>query len=81
MRKPYSVLALALIGHSGASAQQSEATLRLLERNNMFEPAIIEVAENVYTAIGYQVTANSMIVGEDGVIIVDPGQRILSRNC
>ena len=50
MRKLYSVLALALIGHSGASAQQSEATLRLLERNNMFEPAIIEVAENVYTA-------------------------------
>ncbi|MDG2087488.1 MAG: alkyl/aryl-sulfatase [Arenicellaceae bacterium] len=42
----------------------------------MFEPAIIEVAENVYTAIGYQVSANTMIVGDDGVIIIDPGQQV-----
>lgn len=54
--------------------QPSPATQRLLERNKMFDPAIVQVAENVYTAIGYQVSANSMIVGEDGVIIVDPGQ-------
>lgn len=40
----------------------------------MFKPQIIQVADNVYTAIGYQVTANSMIIGKDGVIIVDPGQ-------
>ena len=40
----------------------------------MFEPKIIKVADNIYTAIGYQVTANSMIVGDDGVIIIDPGQ-------
>lgn len=56
------------------AAQPSEATTRLLERNKMFEPAVIRVAENVYTAIGYQVSANSMIIGSDGVIIVDPGQ-------
>ena len=55
-------------------AQPSEATLRLLERNKMFEPRIIQVAENVYTAIGYQVSTNTMIVGDDGVIIIDPGQ-------
>jgi len=46
----------------------------LLERNKMFKPAIIKVADNVYTALGYQVTANSMIIGDDGVIIIDPGQ-------
>ncbi|MFL2553119.1 MAG: alkyl sulfatase dimerization domain-containing protein [Candidatus Rariloculaceae bacterium] len=57
-------------------AQQSEATRRLLERNEMFEPAIIKVAENVYTAIGYQVSTNTMIVGDDGVIIIDPGQQV-----
>lgn len=57
-----------------AFAQQSPATKRLLERNKMFENQIIKVADNVYTAIGYQVTANSMIIGDDGVIIVDPGQ-------
>ena len=53
---------------------QSEATERLLERNKMFTKQIIQVAENVYTAIGYTVSANSMIVGDDGVVIVDPGQ-------
>ena len=41
----------------------------------MFTKQIIQVAEkNVYTAIGYTVSANSMIVGDDGVVIVDPGQ-------
>ena len=71
-----SVAALVLFGASGALAQSSDATLRLLERNRMFEPDIIQVAENVYTAIGYQVSANSMIIGDDGVIIVDPGQQV-----
>ena len=56
------------------SAQPSEATERLRARNKMFSPSVIKVAENVYTAIGYQVSANSMIVGDDGIIIVDPGQ-------
>ena len=55
-------------------AQPSAATKRLLERNKMFVPTVTRVADNVYTAIGYQVSANSMIVGNDGVIIVDPGQ-------
>jgi uncharacterized sulfatase len=59
-----------------ACAQQSEATLRLLERNKMFEPQIFEVADNVYTALGYQVSTNTMIVGDDGVIIIDPGQQM-----
>ena len=49
-------------------AQDSDATQRLLERNRMFEPTIIEVAENVYTAIGYQVSANTMIVGDVDVL-------------
>ena len=67
------VSGIALLG-SAALGQSSEATKRLLERNKMFEPQVIKVAENVYTAIGYQVSANTMIVGDDGVIIVDPGQ-------
>ena len=57
-----------------AAAQPSDATKRLLERNKMFVPTVTKVARNVYTAIGYQVSTNSMIVGDDGVIIVDPGQ-------
>ena len=58
---------------STASAQ-SEATRRLLDRNRMFERQIINVADNVYTAIGYTVSANSMIIGNDGIVIIDPGQ-------
>ena len=52
----------------------SESTQKLLVRNKMFEKQIVKVADNVYTAIGYTVSANSMIVGDDGVVIVDPGQ-------
>ena len=57
-----------------AQTSQSEATKKLVSRLEMFSPRIVEVATNVYTAIGYQVSANTMIVGEDGVIIIDPGQ-------
>ena len=58
------------------SQQPSEATIRLLERNKMFEPKLIEVAENVYAAVGYQVSTNGFIIGEDGIIVIDPGQTI-----
>lgn len=58
---------------SAYAQQPSDATQRLLERNKMFEPQIVEVADNVYSASGYQVSTSAMIVGDDGVIIVDPG--------
>lgn len=66
--------ALLLATASPLAAQPSAATQRLTERNKMFVPSVVQVAENVYTAIGYQVSANSMIVGDGGVVIVDPGQ-------
>ena len=68
------VAALLFASASSLAAQPSAATKRLTERNKMFVPSVVRVAENVYTAIGYQVSANSMIVGDGGVIIVDPGQ-------
>ncbi|HAY46334.1 MAG TPA: alkyl sulfatase [Gammaproteobacteria bacterium] len=68
------VLAILIGFPSTSSAQVSDATTRLIERNKMFDKQIIRVADNVYTAIGYTVSANSMIVGDEGVIIVDPGQ-------
>jgi alkyl sulfatase BDS1-like metallo-beta-lactamase superfamily hydrolase len=76
MHRYFLVVILILIAGQQSFAQQSEATQRLLERNSMFEPEIIKVAKNVYTSIGYQVSANSMIVGDDGVIIIDPGQQV-----
>ncbi|MFN7934598.1 MAG: alkyl/aryl-sulfatase [Bryobacteraceae bacterium] len=70
------LLALLTLMTSPAPGQDSPATLRLKQRNREFEPAIIRVAEGVYTAIGYTVSANSMIVGDTGVIIIDPGQTV-----
>ena len=68
------LLSIGFMFSAHAQTSQSEATKRLTSRLEMFSPRIVEVATNVYTAIGYQVTTNTMIVGEDGVIIIDPGQ-------
>ncbi|MCP5115793.1 MAG: alkyl/aryl-sulfatase [bacterium] len=65
---------LLLIPTPPVSAEDSAATKRLKARNAEFENDIIKVTDGVYTAIGYTVSANSMIVGDDGIIIVDPGQ-------
>ncbi|MBS1824039.1 MAG: alkyl/aryl-sulfatase [Acidobacteria bacterium] len=70
------LLAILLLAAPPAAGEDSPATLRLKQRNREFEPAIIRVAEGVYTAIGYTVSANSMIVGQSGVIIIDPGQTV-----
>lgn len=76
LRTVPSAIIWTLLAQGALAQQQSDATQRLLERNRMFEPNVIQIAENVYTAIGYQVSTNTMIVGEDGVIIIDPGQQI-----
>jgi alkyl sulfatase BDS1-like metallo-beta-lactamase superfamily hydrolase len=68
----FTCLFLSLCAQSLAQ-EPSEETQRLLERNQMFEPQIIQVADNVYAALGYQVSTSAMIVGDDGIIIVDPG--------
>ena len=53
-------------------AQDETQTRQLLqERNQEFEQEIIQVSKNVYTAVGYGLSTVSMIVGEDGVVIVD----------
>lgn len=39
----------------------------------MFEPRLVQVSETVYVAVGYQVSTNAMIVGDAGVIVIDPG--------
>ena len=55
-------------------AQDYETASQRLERQGQhFEEQIIEVADNVYTAVGFSVSNVSMIVGDDGVVIVDTG--------
>ena len=39
-------------------------------------PGVYQVAEDVYLAYGYGLTSPAMIVGDDGVIIVDPPEDV-----
>jgi alkyl sulfatase BDS1-like metallo-beta-lactamase superfamily hydrolase len=45
---------------------------KLTEHSQKMVPGVYQVAENVYLAYGYALTSPAMIVGDDGVIIVDP---------
>jgi len=51
------------------SADVASAMLKQHEQH--FERRIVNVAPNIYTAVGYHGATSSMIVGEDGVIIID----------
>ena len=55
------------------NARESEATRLLKARSAEFNREVIKVTHGVYTAVGYSVQPVSMIVGDDGLIIVDTG--------
>lgn len=51
----------------------------LLERYEAFFPAkVIQVTDGVYVAKGYNRDNPTLIVGEDGLIVVDPGESIVA---
>jgi alkyl sulfatase BDS1-like metallo-beta-lactamase superfamily hydrolase len=60
------------------NAQESEATKLLKARNAEFKQDVIEVTEGVYTAVGYSVSTVSMVVGDNGIVIVDTGLDTIS---
>ncbi len=62
-------IAFLLFCNINLAAGNPEALLQ--ERNAEFKQDIIEVAPNVYTAVGYAVSPTSMIIGESGIIIID----------
>jgi len=51
---------------------------RLTEHSQNMVPGVYQVAENVYLAYGYALTSPAMIVGDDGVIIVDPTEDVVT---
>ena len=53
---------------------QTEATRQLIERNKEFRKEIIQIAPNVYTASGYDASNISMIIGDDGIVLIDAGK-------
>ncbi len=60
----------------GASADEKSAAERLAEQAAQFPEKIVKIVDGVYTAVGYSVSNSSMIVGEDGVIIIDTGMDV-----
>ncbi|MFR9619661.1 MAG: alkyl/aryl-sulfatase [Rikenellaceae bacterium] len=54
--------------------EQTAATRQLIERNNEFRHEIIRLADNVYTASGYDASNITMIIGDDGVVLIDAGK-------
>ena len=68
------LMALALVtGIANAGTQvEPELALKMLNnQNQLFEQQVVRVTNNVFTAVGYHGANTSMIVGTDGVIIVD----------
>ena len=54
-------------------AEESPATKQLKARSVELREDVVTVTDGVYTAVGYSPANVSMIVGRDGVIIVDTG--------
>jgi len=49
---------------------------KLTEHSRIMVPGVYQVANSVYLAYGYALTSPAMIVGDDGVIIVDPPEDV-----
>ncbi|TWU39559.1 alkyl/aryl-sulfatase [Novipirellula artificiosorum] len=74
MKKLLTTLCLLVLGASSIQAQgANDATQRLRNQNAQFTEQIVKVADHVYVAVGYSVSNVSMIIGDDGVVIVDTG--------
>jgi alkyl sulfatase BDS1-like metallo-beta-lactamase superfamily hydrolase len=54
-------------------AQETAATRELQSWSAEFRPDVVEVGPGVYTAVGYGGSTLSMIVGDDGVVLIDTG--------
>ncbi len=54
--------------------EQTPQTKIMIERNNEFRKEIIRLADNVYTASGYDASNITMIIGDDGVVLIDAGK-------
>ncbi|WP_372797237.1 alkyl sulfatase dimerization domain-containing protein [Pontiella sp.] len=76
MKRRLMTLALSLAAVI-ATAETPETAL-LKKRTAEFRKDVIQVADNVYTATGYSVQPVSMIIGNDGLVIVDTGLDTIS---
>lgn len=59
------------VAYAGTQVEPKLALEMLNGQEEQFQQQIVKVSDNVYTAVGYHGANTSMIVGDDGVIIVD----------
>ena len=75
MKHLITILAIVLLATpaSGQGTQvEPEIALKMLSaQEQQFEQKVVRVTSNIYTAVGFHGANTSMIVGTDGVIIVD----------
>lgn len=64
-------LAIAYYVYCSVSFAIDDPEALLTSRNVEFQKEIIQVAPNVYTAVGCGVSTTSMIIGENGLVIID----------
>ena len=67
------LLAVAYCVAASITGADTPETALLKTRSAEFRKDVVQVADNVYTFTGYSVQPVSMIVGEDGLVIVDTG--------
>ena len=73
-----SAIMAAFLAVGNVMAMDSDSTRLLISRNAEFNKEILRVSENVYTAVGYAVSPVSMIVGPQGIVIIDAGLDVAS---
>ena len=69
----FASVAMVIATGSATCVAESDATRLLTSRSAEFDKDIIRVSDSVYTAVGYAVSPVSMIVGTNGIVIVDTG--------
>lgn len=67
----FTLLITIIVSTTTMWAQETKATRLLKEQNQEFIPEIVRLNENVYAAVGYDGSNASMVIGEQGVVIID----------
>ncbi len=63
-----------IASYTPAPLQSQEiAENRLKAANDNLQREIIQLTDNVYTAVGYDVSNITMVVGKDSIILIDAG--------
>ena len=72
------LIALALYTAASVAGADTPETALLKARSAEFRKDVVQVADNVYTFTGHSVQPVSMVIGKDGLVIVDTGLDTLS---